>query len=239
MNDQETPELKKGDGAISRRTFMKHAGNVIVVIGIGDCTSGSSHPESVMLDDGKSGIPISQGYLLVDTRKCQGCLSCMLACSLVHDGRENLSLARIQIIQNPFSRFPDDLTLDQCRQCLDPACLKACPEDALIIDNAQGNVRRIVPEKCVGCLLCIEACTYDPSRMAWNAEEMRVEKCDLCAVTPYWQEKGGPFGKQACVEICPLGAVVFTEKLPVQKGDRGYKVNLRGKDWEKLGYSRS
>jgi protein NrfC len=43
---------------------------------------------------------------------------------------------------------------------------------------------------------------------------------------------------QACVEICPLGAIKFTKRIPVQEGDEGYHVNLRGKGWENLGYSR-
>jgi protein NrfC len=43
-------------------------------------------------------------------------------------------------------------------------------------------------------------------------------------------------GKQACVEVCPLKAIQFTKKIPEQKGDTGYKVNLRGESWKKLGY---
>ena len=49
---------------------------------------------------------------------------------------------------------------------------------------------------------------------------------------------GGPDGKQACVEVCPVGAIKFTAEIPVQAGDEGYKVNLRTKNWWKLGYPR-
>ncbi|MCL2877634.1 MAG: twin-arginine translocation signal domain-containing protein, partial [Acidobacteria bacterium] len=45
-------------------------------------------------------IPRSQGYIVFDSRKCIGCTTCMLACSLTHYGEQNLSLARIQIIQD-------------------------------------------------------------------------------------------------------------------------------------------
>ena len=48
----------------------------------------------------KTKLPPSDGYILVDTKKCQGCVSCMLACSLVHEGLESQSLSRIQIIQD-------------------------------------------------------------------------------------------------------------------------------------------
>ena len=97
---------------ISRRKFLKLTGSAVIGSGV--------LSEWVWLQDGLAAIPASEGYLLVDTKKCQGCLSCMLACSLVHEGTENLSLSRIQILQNSFEKFPDDLTMAQCRQCVEP-----------------------------------------------------------------------------------------------------------------------
>ncbi len=105
-------------------------------------------------------IPPADGYLLVDIEKCQGCLSCMLACSLIHEGVESPSLSRIQIMQNSFASFPDDLTIEQCRQCVDPACVKGCPTGALRADARYGNVRMVDTEKCIGCGLCFDACPY-------------------------------------------------------------------------------
>jgi protein NrfC len=168
----------------------------------------------------------------------------MLACSLVNEGVENLSLSRIQVIQNPFAKWPADLTVEQCRQCVDPACVSACPEDALRIDARFGNVRRVVDkEKCVGCGACVEACPYTPSRPLVAPDEtyggdLKARKCELCADAPYhWDPAGGgPQGKQACVEVCPVGAIQFTSKVPEQKGDAGYKVNLRDNAWAGLGY---
>ncbi len=56
---------------------------------------------------GKKGItyPAAAAYLVVDTKKCDGCCSCMAACSLVHEGEGNYSLSRIQIAQDAFARF--------------------------------------------------------------------------------------------------------------------------------------
>ncbi|MCP4755342.1 MAG: 4Fe-4S dicluster domain-containing protein [Proteobacteria bacterium] len=227
---------------IPRRNFLVVAGTFIVGVGIGSCTPSTAEGPLLKTLDVKfsrDGIPVSTGYILVDTKKCQGCMTCMLACSLVHEGKENPSLARIQIIQNPFGKFPDDLTVEQCRQCVDPACLKACSEEALTVDGEHGNVRRIDAEKCIGCQKCVDACPYNPSRAVWNFQEDTAQKCDLCADTPHWKRQGGPIGQQACLESCPLGAIVFSNKVPVQEGDEGYEVNLRGKGWENLGYSRS
>jgi protein NrfC len=83
---------------------------------------------------------------------------------------------------------------------------------------------------------CVNACPYPPGRAIWNHEDGHAQKCDLCVDTPHWDENGGPDGKQACVQVCPLGAIRFTDVIPAQEGDEGYKVNLRGDGWRKLGY---
>ena len=82
----------------------------------------------------------------------------------------------------------------------------------------------------------MSACPYKPGRTIWNFKDNHSQKCDLCAKTPYWNETGGLNGEKACVEICPLDAIIFTTQTPVQEGDTGYSVNLRGEEWERLGY---
>ena len=174
-------------------------------------------------DSGNAEFPASEGYLIIDLRKCSGCMNCMLVCSLAHEGRVNLSLSRIQVIQNSFMPFPADLTVEQCRQCVSPSCIEACPTGALYVDTKQGNLRKIDPEKCILCMECVKACPYLPVRMVWNFEDLGPLKCDLCADTPFWNEEGGPKGKQACKEVCPFGAIEFTTQIPSQEGDIGYK----------------
>jgi Fe-S-cluster-containing dehydrogenase component len=79
--------------------------------------------------------------------------------------------------------------------------------------------------------MCVTACPYTPSSIIWNFEKGVAQKCDLCIDTPYWNEKGGADGMQACVENCPMEAIRFTGEIPTQIGDMGYKVNLRGEGW--------
>ena len=237
-------ENKKDRKDVSRRDFLKYSGTIVLVMGSGCYFSGNPNSKNLKAPlTSRSGIPASDGYLLVDIEKCQGCVSCMLACSLVHEGVESQSLSRIQIIQNSFEAFPNDVTIAQCRQCVEPACVEACPADALKADAAFGNARIVDRNKCIGCGECVEACPYTPSRSILASDEDfdgedKARKCDLCANTPFhWDEAGGgPKGKQACVEICPVGAIRFTTEIPVQDGDEGYKVNLRGNSWRRLGY---
>jgi len=261
-------------GAISRRDFIKVTGAIIFVAGTGGCklftadespTPTSAPTPTSTLAPTKApvptatatpgtgqilvpadAIPPADGYLLVDIKKCQGCLSCMLACSLIHEGVEGLSLSRIRIMQDSFASFPDDLTIEQCRQCVDPACVKVCPTGALHADARYGYVRMVDKEECIGCGLCFDACPFTPSRAFLAPDraydnELKSRKCDLCANAPYhWDEAGGgPDGKQACVAVCPVGAIMFTKEIPAQEGDAGYKVNLRDEVWGNLGYPTS
>ena len=172
-------------------------------------------------------IPASGGYLLVDSKECQGCQCCMMACSLVHEGEANLSLSRIQVMQNILDNWPDDIKIVQCRQCVDPQCVGVCPTGVLHVDIANGNIRVIDKSECNGCRLCIDACPFRPQRIIWNPTAGKAIKCDLCIDAPYWGEKGGPGGKQACVEICPQKAIKFTGKVPEQTGDAGYDLNFK------------
>ena len=177
-------------------------------------------------------VPTCEGYIVVDPKKCCGCQTCMMVCTLVHEGKINTSLARIQVIQDPYGHYPDDIDVVQCRQCVYPECFLACPvPDTIFVDIENGNIRRIDESKCIGCQRCVTACPYVPSSIVWNSEEKVAQKCDLCVDTPHWDEQGGVDGKQACVEVCPMGAIEFTKEIPTQIGDLGYKVNLRSEGW--------
>jgi protein NrfC len=66
-----------------------------------------------------------------------------------------------------------------------------------------------------------------PHRTIWNHKKNVAMKCDLCLDTPFWSETGGPGGKQACVEVCPMDAIAFTTETPNQLDTEGYEVDLK------------
>ena len=180
-------------------------------------------------------IPNAEGFLLVDRKKCQGCGTCMMACALAHAGQASYTLARLQIEQDSFAAFPDDLSMAQCRQCRNAPCVEVCPTGANHAEPAFGHVRMIDPASCIGCKSCIAACPYTPRRLQWDPRARKAQKCDLCADTPFLGEKGGPGGVQTCVKVCPLGAIAFTRVMPDQEAPDAYDANLRGRTWAALG----
>jgi len=222
----------------SRRDFLVTGGTVVAVDAL-IATTPAKAVAAASPSPAAVNYPKSKGYLVYDSKKCIGCTTCMLSCSLTHYGVQSLSLARIQIMQDSFGKFPSDLEVAPCRQCVTPPCVINCPVGAAYIDEANGNVRRIDPKKCIGCRTCLKMCPQQPRRTVWvpamNGQKAVSSKCDLCLDTPYWNEKGGPAGKQACVEACPMQAIKFVTETPNQEETDGYNVNLRNDHWLKLG----
>lgn len=209
----------------SRRDFVVGSGTIVAGGALAICTPQMSIADTEP-EKGNAAHPASTGYLVYDSRRCAGCLSCMLACSLVHEGAASVSLSRIQVSRAILTRYPYDIQISVCRQCPEPLCVEKCPTSACHISSENGNVRMIDSSKCIGCQTCLRECPHAPHRTIWNPASSKSTKCDLCADAPYFSKKGGPAGKQACVTTCPMGALKLVSEMPSQTDISGYDVNL-------------
>ncbi len=221
---------------LSRRSFIKVVG-VFTLGASGAAVFGKAIPNASATE-----FPASAGYIVVDSARCQGCMTCMLACSLVHEGCANLSLSRIQVVQNSFVAWPDDITIHQCHHCLEADCVEACPTGALHVDTQNGNTRRVDNTKCVGCGLCVQACPAAVERPVLAPDsvfggQLKSRKCDLCQSAPHhFSPNGGGYnGVQACVALCPLDAIRFTTTMPTQGGDEEYDFDFGNPEWFSFG----
>ena len=226
LSDKERAMLEPNNP--DRRKFMKVSGAICATAFVGG---------SFFLPGKLEAMPDSKGFLVVDLNKCQGCGTCMMACSLGHHGEASQSLSRIQIQQDSFTDYPLDVFMAPCHQCKDAPCVQACPVAANRPALESGNVRRIDQKRCIGCEQCIAACQFTPSRVQWDPAQHKTQKCDLCTDTPYLGEKGGIGGTQACAKVCPVHAISFTDTMPDQSREDSYQVNLRGKGWVARGFN--
>jgi protein NrfC len=173
------PEENTNGKGMSRRTFIGTGAGLVVggvaggLIGSKALNGGSlpTAPASFTDLGGQqhvkeflSTVPASKAYLVVDSMKCAGCQTCMMACSMVHYGVSDTSLSKIQVVQSAFATYPSDLVVYQCRQCTSPLCVLNCPSGACQIDSANGNVRVIDETKCIGCQKCLSSCPHPPPR---------------------------------------------------------------------------
>ncbi len=220
---------KAGNKKVLRREFLVGSGAAIAAGALS-----ARVPESAAAtlaqaaQAAKQNYAPSTGYIVYDSRLCLGCQSCMYACAMTHEGEGSLSLSRIQIVRDApsFTKYPYDIVMSVCRQCVSPLCVQNCPTGACHVDEANGNVRMLDQAKCIGCKRCINSCPQRPHRTVWNPAKKKSSKCDLCANAPFWSKQGGPNGNQACVSICPAKALKLVKEPPSQTDVAGYDVNL-------------
>ena len=123
---------------------------------------------------------------------CRGCQVCTLACSLDHEGECRPSAARLRVVAH-LAEHAFEVTI--CQHCDDPACLAACPAEALVL---REGVVGLEAGLCVVCGACATACPHDA--VFYHEGLGRYLKCDLCA-----ERASGPL----CVELCPVGALAL------------------------------
>jgi Fe-S-cluster-containing hydrogenase component 2 len=160
----------------------------------------------------KFAVPTSNGYVIFDPALCTGCQSCEAACTTFNRGVSNPSLARIQVIRDPFRPDYYSFTPTPCLQCETPRCLPVCPVAALKIDMSSGTNSRVIDEtECIGCGKCIEACgaTHGVSRIRFDEARNTSLKCNLCS------------GEPRCAKYCPNGALKYVGELPNGKAGEG------------------
>ncbi|MDR0471833.1 MAG: 4Fe-4S binding protein [Nitrososphaerota archaeon] len=128
-----------------------------------------------------------------ETTKCVGCGTCEYACSHNKEKVHNPAKARIRVVrQNQIQNIAIS-----CQICQNPACITACPKDALSQSPVTGII--IVDKKqCNGCGWCIEACPYGAINMHPTTRKPMV--CDVCG------------GNPKCVKLCPEGALSLRGK---------------------------
>ena len=160
--------------------------------------------------DGEKIAP-AKGAVLADKSLCSGCRTCEVVCSNVNSEGRNAAALALVILDKDY--LSGNYQPRACFQCLDPPCLRACPVDAIKVDEKSGTNARVIDlDNCIGCQQCQEACEehFAVPRPRYDAEYDIYNKCHLC------------FGDPNCVKYCPTGALRYERS---EKGLRiGYPI---------------
>jgi len=141
--------------------------------------------------------------LVIDSDRCTGCNSCMLACAFVHSTRFSYDESRVLIVRD-LVRSASSVRV--CVQCDDAPCISACPVHALT--RKEGSMQIVLDQdKCTGCGRCVDACPFDG--VGFNQETSMPLICDLCD------------GDPACVNACALPRAIRYEKVPCGDYEEG------------------
>ena len=153
-----------------------------------------------------------------DQTRCIGCCTCVVACKDWNDVDAGpASMRRITTLER--GEYPELFVAflsGACYHCRKPACVAACPANAIAKRELDGIVV-VEKEACLGqdrCLMCREACPYGAPQFGSEANA-RMQKCDFCL------DRLAQGKQPACVGACPMRALDAgpIEQLRVKHGD--------------------
>jgi formate dehydrogenase iron-sulfur subunit len=183
---------------------------------------------------------MAEKAILLDMEKCIACRACQVACKQWNElpAEKTTFFAAAGGYQNPIGLSPDTYNLikfyeteDQnklrwlfrshrCMQCVDPACVKACPVEpvkAMTHDKATGAIY-VNRELCIGCGACREYCPFNIPVI--DTEAGKSTKCTFC----FDRQDSGL--EPACAKACPTDCLVY--------GDRDQILEMAHKAVERL-----
>ena len=143
---------------------------------------------------------MSQLVFFYNTQRCIACKACQVACkekNLLETGSFFRRVATNEIIINGEHRLVH--FSGSCNHCSSPACVEACPTNAM----HKSDDGTVVHDKgkCMGCGLCVYHCPYGAPSL--STTRGCSQKCDSCIDL---RQKGR---HPACVDACPTRALKF------------------------------
>lgn len=138
--------------------------------------------------------------MVIDTKKCVGCMDCVVACKTENNVPEGYNRDWIVTVAN--GKFPDvqmEIQSQRCNHCDNTPCVSCCPTGASHVEDF-GKIVLVEHNMCIGCKACVAACPYE-ARFAHP--DGYADKCTFCI---HRVEKGE---NPACVSVCPTHCMYF------------------------------
>ena len=140
--------------------------------------------------------------MLIDLRRCIGCQSCTVSCTIENQtpqGAFRTTVNQYQVRLADRDDVTNVLLPRLCNHCDNPPCVPVCPVQATF--QRKDGIVVIDNTRCVGCAYCVQACPYDARFI--NHATQTADKCTFCA---HRLEAGL---LPACVESCVGGARII------------------------------
>ncbi len=146
----------------------------------------------------------------MDSSRCIKCWACEVACKQWNNIKAK-TVSRRKVVEIEEGEFPNvtrTYMSQSCRHCADPACVKACPANAISKRQVDGIVV-VDKAKCINCFQCLKACPFDIPEFT----EAGMDKCDACLSIGVNISEGE---MPHCVITCPTQALQFgvIDELP-------------------------
>lgn len=153
-------------------------------------------------------VPDKEFIIAFHPEKCTQCHGCEIACKTWRGLGYGVQYRRVlNIWQGAYPQVKSISLSLACLHCLEPACVAACPQEA-ISKRMQDGLVLVDETLCTGCGTCAEACAFGVPQIGDNGT---MHKCDLC--------RGQPLARALppCVDTCPGEALSLIEVKPSEK----------------------
>ena len=138
--------------------------------------------------------------MVIDTRKCVGCMDCVVACQTENGVPQGHNRDWIRYeYQGRFPTLRLEIRSERCNHCDHPPCVSCCPTGASHV-HPFGAVVLVDAKECIGCKACLASCPYDAR---FIHPEGYADKCTFCV---HRVEQGQ---EPACVAVCPTRCMYF------------------------------
>ncbi|WP_254763941.1 4Fe-4S ferredoxin N-terminal domain-containing protein [Natrinema marinum] len=225
-----------GDGEESRREAMKKMGVGAAAVGVGAFGTVADGPEA-SLSAAESGShsetkekPDTQWGMTIDLDRCDGCLSCMVACTEENALDQGVNWMYVMAwedelhsaghggegeghsgsgVGSQFNRLSDfNMLVRPCQHCTDAPCEKVCPTTARHTRDKDGLVLTDY-DVCIGCRYCQVACPYGVNYFQWDepsTDYSELEEEHTMGSYEYgdrWVDARAPRGAMSKCVFCP------------------------------------
>jgi molybdopterin-containing oxidoreductase family iron-sulfur binding subunit len=176
--------------------------------------------------------------MVIDTRRCVGCESCVIACKVENKTPPGVFYTVVTREKLPGARNDRPVFMTKpCFHCEHPPCVSVCPVNATYKRPSDGIVV-VDYDRCIGCRYCLVACPYgartfdfgDGYELAEAAGDVvspeykqyrrrvpggspigNARKCTYCL---HLQDENGEYDRAAgrwpaCAKTCPGHAITF------------------------------
>jgi len=132
---------------------------------------------------------------------CIQCHGCEVACKSWRGVALGVRWRRVENIwEGTYPKVTCKSASVSCMHCLEPACVAACPEEAISKRSKDGIVV-VDREACIACGACFDACPFDVPQFG---EDDVMQKCDMCV-----DERTSDTEAPPCVATCPTEALAL------------------------------
>lgn len=222
-----------------RRDFIRNVGilgsGIIAESFIGRLTNGGDpvikaerdyrkHETRRLQKQGRTGIANRKWVLVIDLARCGNSRQCINTCQKVHQLKpEQYHLNTLLMKDSP--QEASYFMPKQCQHCDEPPCVDVCPVNASF--KRSDGIVLIDNEACIGCRICLAACTYSARVFNWfdprdkekyenepyNVELNVPQKRGTASKCTFSADKIREGELPYCVTACPNGVYWFGDEI--------------------------